>query len=224
VATNAAWPPQVLAQSTRARLFAALAELQTPATTADLAKRLGLHVNGVRRQLERLHDEGLVRRERARGHRGRPRDIWSVSGEAPPGLQTEEEPYLELARWLARAIPSRPGRAEEIQEAGRRIGYDLAPDQSGDPGAAFTGVLRRLGFQPSVEEDPEREGGSLCRLGKCPYAQSVKENPEIICALHRGITEGLLERLKPEARLTRFDAREPDQAGCELEIEGLELE
>jgi len=220
---NTSEPPRALVRSTRVRLFAALAELKTPATTADLAKRLGLHPNGVRRQLERLHDEGLVHREQARGHRGRPRDVWSVSADAPPVPLTEEQSYLELARWLARAIPSRPGRAEEIQDAGRRIGHDLAPEEPSDPRAAFIGVLRRLGFQPSVEE-PEGGGRSLCRLGNCPYAQSVKENPQIICTLHRGITEGLLERLQPEARLTRFLARDPDQAGCELEIERPERE
>jgi predicted ArsR family transcriptional regulator len=223
VATNTtADPPHALAQPTRARLFAALAELKAPTTTADLARRLGLHPNGVRRQLERLHEVGLVERRLARGHRGRPRDVWSVSAGAPPAPYTEEESYLELARWLARAIPSRPGRAEEIREAGRRIGHDLAPDQSGDPSAAFMAVLRRLGFQPSVEDSDGSR--SLCRLGNCPYAQSVKENPEIICTLHRGITEGLLERLEPGAHLTHFAARDPDQAGCELEIEGLDLE
>jgi len=72
-------------------------------------------------------------------------------------------------------------------------------------------------------EEPDA-ARSVCRLGKCPYAQSVKENPQIICTLHRVITEGLLERLEPGARLTGFGARDPDEAGCELEIEGLELE
>lgn len=213
-------PPLLQAHPARARLFAALGELRAPATTADLARRLGLHVNGVRRHLERLYDDGLVERERVSGHRGRPRYLWSVrAGVAPV---ERDEPYADLARWLALAIPSRPGRAEEIREAGRRIGHDLAPADASHPGPAFVGVLQRLGFQPFAEE---RDGHRVhCRLGRCPYAKSAKENPEIICTLHRGISEGVLERLNPQARLTRFDVHDPDEAGCELEVEGLTLE
>jgi predicted ArsR family transcriptional regulator len=212
--------PAVLAQPTRARLYAALAQLREPATTGDLASRLGLHPNGVRRHLEQLRREGLVRRRKRRGHRGRPRDLWSLSEDAPLPHDDEQAAYVDLARWLARAIPSRPGRAEEIEEAGRRIGRDLAPEGGRDPTAAFVGVLRQLGFQPTAASN--EQGALVCRLGKCPYAESVKENPRIICTLHQGISEGVLERLDPEARLTRFTARDPDEAGCEIEIEGMD--
>lgn len=211
----------LLAQPTRARLFAALAELREPATTADLAAKLGLHPNGARRHLERLSDGGLVERDRARGNPGRPRDLWRVSADAPEPPSIAKEPYAELARWLAGAIPSRPGSAEEIRQAGHRIGLELAPEDASDPAAAFTGVLRRLGFRPEVEDSGERR---VCRLGRCPYAHSASENPEIICTLHRGISEGLLERLEPDARVTRFEAFDSSAGGCQIEIEGLKTE
>ncbi|MGH2985136.1 MAG: helix-turn-helix domain-containing protein, partial [Solirubrobacterales bacterium] len=50
----------VLAQPTRARLFERLRMLRREASTKELADLLGLHVNGVRRQLERLQQAGLV--------------------------------------------------------------------------------------------------------------------------------------------------------------------
>jgi predicted ArsR family transcriptional regulator len=78
-------PGDVLAQPTRARLFALLEELKRPAGTAELAERLGLHPNGVRVHLERLLDAGLVARARARQARGRPRDAWTNSRDARPG-------------------------------------------------------------------------------------------------------------------------------------------
>jgi hypothetical protein len=53
-------PGDALAQPTRARLFALLGELRRPAHTEELATRVGLHPNGVRIQLERLQDPGLV--------------------------------------------------------------------------------------------------------------------------------------------------------------------
>lgn len=40
----------------------------------------------------------------------------------------------------------------------------------------------------------------------------------MICALHRGITRGLLDLLEPQARLTAFVPRDPDQAGCIIEL------
>ena len=55
----------VLAQSIRARLFQALAELRRPATTQELAALVGRHPNTVRVQLHRLSDAGLLERRRA---------------------------------------------------------------------------------------------------------------------------------------------------------------
>jgi DNA-binding transcriptional ArsR family regulator len=64
----------VLAQPTRARLFALLEELKRPAGTVELAQALELHPNGVRIHLERMEQAQLVHRVRVRQHRGRPPD------------------------------------------------------------------------------------------------------------------------------------------------------
>ncbi|HEX8959132.1 MAG TPA: helix-turn-helix domain-containing protein, partial [Solirubrobacterales bacterium] len=75
----------VLAQPTRARIFALLVERRGAIGTEALAEQLDLHPNGVRRHLERLHRAGLVERRRSRGERGRPGDRWSVAAGAHPG-------------------------------------------------------------------------------------------------------------------------------------------
>jgi hypothetical protein len=49
----------------------------------------------------------------------------------------------------------------------------------------------------------------------------VHESPDVVCALHRGITEGLLEVMEPSGRMTSFTPRDPDRAGCLIQIEGL---
>jgi len=49
----------------------------------------------------------------------------------------------------------------------------------------------------------------------------VRENQDVVCSLHRGLTLGLLDRIAPAARLTRFVPHDPDRAGCEIDIEGL---
>lgn len=213
----------VLAQPTRARVFALLVETRTAIGTEQLAERLGLHPNGVRRHLERLHEAGLVERRQSRGERGRPGDRWSVAPGAHPGGESPSG-YAELAGWLARALPAGPRRLRQVERTGREIGRELAPPASGKPAESFREALAALGFQPVVEEggDEVGEGGGFaCRLENCPYRESVRQDPELICALHRGITAGLLAGLAPGARLTRFEPRDPDRAGCLVGVAGL---
>lgn len=214
----------VLAQPTRARIFALLVERRGAIGTEALAEQLDLHPNGVRRHLERLHRAGLVERRRSRGERGRPGDRWSVAAGAHPGGERPSG-YADLARWLARALPAVPRRLREVEEAGREIGHELAPAEFDDPVDGFRQAIAALGFQPVVEEgEPvageEGERGFACRLDNCPYRDSVRENPDVVCALHRGITEGLLAELDPGARLVRFEPRDPDRAGCLVGVEG----
>jgi predicted ArsR family transcriptional regulator len=203
-----------LAQPTRARIFAFLVEKRAPADTAEIAAHFGLHPNGIRLHLERLEDGGFVVRSRERGGAGRPRDIWTVSPEAHPG-GTSPRAYADLAAWLARSIPTTASRLREVEKAGREVGAELAPKQRGDAAAALRDAFAALGFEPSLERV---ESGFSCRLGNCPYRDSVRQNQVIVCGLHRGITEGMLARLDPRAKLTRFEANDPDRAGCLIEV------
>lgn len=207
----------VLAQPTRARIFGLLAELGGAAGTEELAGRLGLHPNGVRRHLERMASAGLLDRQRARGERGRPRDRWLIAPGAHPGGERPRA-YADLAGWLARAIPPGPRRLAEVERTGREIGRELAPGDAEDPLEGFRRVITALGFQPETEV--RGEGELVCRLRNCPYRDSVHENADVVCTLHRGITAGLLAALDPKAKLERFEPHDPDRAGCVVEIGG----
>jgi predicted ArsR family transcriptional regulator len=195
-----------------------LGELRRPASTDELARLVGLHPNGVRLHLERLVEAGLVVRQRAPQARGRPRDEWSLSPTAEPG-GLPPRAYAELARWLARAIPARPGRLREIERAGRDFGRELAPRDAASAEVGLRDTLTGLGFQPVIERGAA--GRVSCCLRNCPYRESVKENQPVICTLHRGITQGVLDVLDPAARLVAFTPKDPDRAGCEIEIDGL---
>ncbi len=206
-----------LVHPTRSALFAGLRELRRAATTEELANQLGLHVNGVRRHLQLMQASGLLERRRVRHGRGRPRDEWSIAPDAKPG-GAEPESYREIAAWLARAIPTGPRRVREVEQSGREIGGELAPARTGNLADSIRQAFSGLGFQPVVEIDP---GGTLsCVLSNCPYREAVHENQAAVCALHRGITVGLIERLDPEAKLTRFEPHDPDRAGCIVEVAG----
>jgi predicted ArsR family transcriptional regulator len=211
-------PGDVLAQPTRARLFARLASLGRSAGTDELAADVGLHPSGVRVHLERLRDAGLVSRERVGQPLGRPRDSWAIAADALPGGQPPDA-YRRLARWLARSIPSHPVRLRETERAGRDLGRELVPVQGPSPVEETMGrTLTALGFAPQRERP--KSGGVAFRLGNCPYSEAAKENQAVVCALHRGLTRGLLDGLAPSARIMEFVPEDPDRAGCLIEIEG----
>ncbi|HET9163304.1 MAG TPA: helix-turn-helix domain-containing protein [Solirubrobacterales bacterium] len=204
-----------LAQPTRARIFALLVELGEAVGTDDLATRLDLHPNGVRVHLERLREAGLVERRQERGGRGRPGDRWTVA----PGAQPAGRPpsaYANLAIWLARAMPAGPTRLREVERTGREIGRELAPKENDDPVEGLRQSLAALGFQPAMKV--KTDGSLTCRLENCPYRDSARENADVVCTLHRGITAGVLEKLDPKAKLTGFEPHDPDRAGCLIEV------
>jgi predicted ArsR family transcriptional regulator len=205
---------EVLAQPTRARLFALLSELRRPAGTVELAERLGLHPNGVRLHLERMRQAGLVKRSRPRQAVGRPRDAWTIDPEARPGGRPPSA-YADLGRWLARAIPVGPRRLRDVEAAGREIGRELAPAKGATAGETFESTLASLGFAPRMESS---EAGVTFCLDNCPYRDAVRENQEVVCTLHRGLTRGLLDVIEPGAKLAGFVPRDPDEAGCLIEL------
>ena len=209
----------VLAQPSRARLFQLLGELQRPASTEELAELLGLHPNGVRAHLERLRDAGLVVRVREPRPRGRPRDSWSIDPEAVP---TADPPtaYADLSRWLVRDVAARTSPVRQVESTGRAIGQELAlAGAAGSPEEQMHRALAVLGFRPSREPDP---GGRTLTytLGNCPYREAVRENQRVVCALHRGLTRGLLDGISPATRLSAFVPHDPYAAGCTIRLSG----
>ncbi len=208
----------VLRQRTRARIFSWLVEIRAPAATDSIAAALDLHPNGIRRHLERMQEAGLVERSRNKGRRGRPGDLWSVAPGADPG-GGRPTGYTDLARWLARAIPPGRNRLREVAREGREIGRELAPSGPGDdPVEGFRRAIASLGFRPELETRDDE--GFTCRLENCPYKESVRENQEVVCALHEGVTRGLMAEMLPDARLTRFEPHDPERAGCIVAVSG----
>jgi predicted ArsR family transcriptional regulator len=205
-------PPEhdLLAEPVAARLLRALTRLRRPATTQELADLVGRHPNTVRVQLARLAAAGLLESRTVAQPRGRPRHQWAIRSEARPAGHAPQA-YGQLAEWLARAL-ARTGRTADVEEGGREIGRELAPDRAGPD--AMRDALAALGFAPRSEPLPD---GTRYVLGNCPYRDAVAQNQELVCNLHRGITAGLLDRLDPAARLSAFVAKDPYEAGCLIE-------
>jgi predicted ArsR family transcriptional regulator len=212
-------PGDALAQPTRARVFALLGDLHRPAPTEELAAELGMHPNGVRLHLERLLGEGLVERRLERQARGRPRDSWTISPDAQPGGDPPTS-YAALSRWLVQALVASGARIEDMEETGHLIGRGLASDHPGatDERMLFD-TLTTLGFQPERETLGEQR--ISYRLRNCPYRQAVHERQPLVCALHRGLTSGLVEAIDGQSKVINFEPKDPDMAGCMIGVSGL---
>lgn len=202
---------------TEERLIKMLRRSKKPLDTATIARGLRLHPNGVRLRLRRLEGRGLVEREIAREGVGRPRDLWQI---APRAIAEADRPHTgwAIARSLARAIPPTAPRLREVEKAGAQMGAELVEQigvsETDDPLQALSHSLEALGFEPSqADGEPEH-----FRLMTCPYAEAVRENPAVVCTLHKGIIRGVLDSVAPSMRLTRFEPRDPDEAGCLVEV------
>ena len=79
-------------------------------------------------------------------------------------------------------------------------------------------TLAAMGFQPQRRR-PGPGQLTYC-LQTCPYRDVVRERQPLVCGLHRGMTRGLLETIDPRTRLTGFVPKDPDTAGCLIELRG----
>ena len=207
-----------LAQPVRARAYAFLAELRRPATIEEIAGHLGLHSTGVRAHLSRLEQAGLVERRVVRRSRGRPRYEWTIApGAMPQGRRPDAQ--AQLASWLAGAFAAGATTRAGLEEHGYEVGRALAPSSARQPPADALGdALAAMGFQPDRRTHRDT---TTYELRNCPYRDAVHAGGRHVCALHAGITRGMLQRLAPEAELSDFVAKDPDRAGCLIEVEGL---
>jgi predicted ArsR family transcriptional regulator len=193
--------------ASRAALLATLRAQCQPTTLAALVRSSGLHENTVREHLDALVKGGLASRHRAEASgRGRPAWLYEAT-DAPPGGGNE---YAGLAVALAETIRHcSPTPVEDSVAAGRSWGRDLARRQGAEPErTAIAGrrqvvaLLDDLGFGPKADARVES-----VRLTRCPLLEAAHRSPDVVCAVHLGLTQGALEEFgaDPEgARLRPF--------------------
>ncbi len=182
----------------RARRQAVLQSLrQSPEAlgVADVAALTGLHPNTARFHLDALATQGLVvRTVEARTSPGRPRVLYVAPDQAP-----DQRSYRLLAEMLA-------GLAASVDDAhdaavatghswGRRLVERPPADDARDADAAVD-VLHRvfaeIGFQPEASTDA---GTTSLALRHCPFREVATQYPTVVCGVHLGIMQGVLDEL-----------------------------
>jgi predicted ArsR family transcriptional regulator len=184
-----------LASRARRQVLDALRDSPVPLDAAAVAATLGLHVTTARFHLDQLAVAGLAQRSTIAEHRrGRPRVLF-----APAGAARDEDSREQLIEVLASAIGGSDDGMQESLRAGRRWADEIGAPDPGDPAGGLIEVLDRLGFAP----DPDPDAATI-RLRACPFRSAAREHPEVVCTVHRGLVERLLDGTGSEPRLVPF--------------------
>jgi predicted ArsR family transcriptional regulator len=185
---------KALGDETRYAMYRELATATVPLSAQDLAERLQLHANTVRLHLERLREAGLVDVEAVhRGTVGRPQHRYSLAAGAP-GLGLDPPAHVLLAGLLA-ALAERIGAVpEDAADTGFAWGVEAGKrTRSHSCLRALQGELTRLGFEPAL--DQESEITTRIDFLHCPFRELAEAYPELVCNLHRGLCEGVVDQV-----------------------------
>ncbi|MGY1945721.1 helix-turn-helix transcriptional regulator [Nocardia asiatica] len=177
----------------RRRLLAILRGASEPLDAQELARITGQHVTTVRFHLDVLTRESLVRQfqQPPRG-RGRPRIGYSAVQRSVG--------YQDLAQVLADQLgPDPRRRSEAAVAAGRAWGSrldvgDHRVESLEDAKDLTITLMSELGFAPERDPSAETEGKVLIRLTACPLRELARTHSEVVCGVHLGLIEEVLDR------------------------------
>lgn len=194
---------KALGDDTRYRIYTWLRDAARPCSVADVAERFELHPNTVRPHLEHLRDAGLVRLDATpQGGVGRPQHRYTAVEAQIDGPRGDEAHEL-LARMLAGLCCRVKVGADLAVAVGRDLGRELADPTAGSPIDVLDVTMARLGFEPAAD-------GNRAIFTRCPFRELASAYPDLVCSLHRGLTEGVLESTGMEiAEFHDLDDSEP---------------
>ena len=202
---------KALGDNTRYAIYLELARASTPRSTADIATELNLHPNTVRPHLERMREVGLLSVEvDNRGTVGRPQHRYSLAADAP-SLGLEPASYPILAALLANVAALFGPEADAVSGIAKEHGRARAGAHAGEPCVgAVRAELEEMGFDPETAVD-----GNVTTIAfsRCPFRPLAEAFPELVCHLHRGMIEGMVDVLggADVARFATLEDRDPCQ-------------
>ncbi len=211
---------KALADDTRYRLYRTLRLSGRAVSVRELSIRLGLHANTLRPHLRRLEEAGLVASESERGASsvGRPQTLFSVVDRDG----REGRDYRLFADIVAGQVTGARQRERAVATArewgaylvGRSVPRPGARSSSGPNLAALQEALAEAGFDPRFR----RRGRARVdiTLRDCPFRDLLDEHRDLVCALHRGLLEGMLASSRPPMRLDAFEPLADRSATCRL--------
>jgi predicted ArsR family transcriptional regulator len=211
---------KALGDETRFAMYRELAQSTTPLSAQDLADALGLHANTVRLHLERLREAGVVDVEAVhRGTVGRPQHYYSLAPGAP-GLGFDPPAHALLAGLLA-AMAERIGAdSTDAEQTGHAWGVEAGRRTPGRSCLdSLAAELARLGFQPAADEDVDENGQARIDFLHCPFRELAEAYPELVCNLHRGLCEGVVDQAGSGSVVGFSTLYEPDPCHVTVSVQ-----
>jgi predicted ArsR family transcriptional regulator len=188
-------PPSPRLGSRRRAVLQSLRQSPEALGVADVAALAGLHPNTARFHLDALTEDGLaVRTVETRMSPGRPRVLYVARAEA-----MDQRSYGLLAEMLA-GLAAASGDAHEAAVAtGRSWGRKFVqrPSSEGVLDAdravdALHQVFVDIGFQPEMSTEGET---TSWMLRHCPFREVATRHPTVVCGVHLGLMQGVLDEL-----------------------------
>lgn len=200
---------KALGDNTRYAVYLELARSARPKSTAEVAENLDLHPNSVRPHLERMREAGLVDYETHSQGVGRPVHKYFLADDAP-ALGLEPPTFPLLAALLAQTARNAAVDREDVVAVGCEHGKGEAArfDDGEDRLARLLVRQDELGFDPVLHADDD---GVVVAFGHCPFGAVAAQYPDLVCAIHEGLVEGLVDD-DPDLVVEEFSdgaAREP---------------
>jgi predicted ArsR family transcriptional regulator len=124
---------------------------------------------------------------------GRPQHRYSLAADAP-ALGLEPSPYPMLTGVLLAAAAAGGLDGGELADAAREQGRADARRWPADTDALEAVIVEqaKLGFDPEVVED---EGSATVAFAHCPFRALAEDHPDLVCRVHCGLVEGLVDEL-----------------------------
>jgi predicted ArsR family transcriptional regulator len=172
-------------------------------TTAEVAKRFGLHPNVARHHLDKLAAGGYLEVQVGRLPKpgaGRPSKRYRVTEKALAlefPVRRDELLIALLARTLALVpIEQAEAMAESVgEEYGRSLAASMAPGEGHRSlQAALHAVADALTAHGFASHTESRADGLAIISEQCPFGGAAVQHP-VICAVDRGIVKGMLDTL-----------------------------
>jgi predicted ArsR family transcriptional regulator len=185
--------PPLARHGSRDDVLAALRGTSAPLTVTALSATTGLSSNAVRFHLEHLVAVGAARVVRDPDHNrpGRPALLYTA---APVEAVDQAAGYRMLAGVLANQLP-RSGRVRVSVRAGRAWAARVPTrGHAEDPVAAVVSLFADTGFRPVALAD-----GRTLELHRCPFMALAVEQPDVVCSVHLGLAQGVLDAIGARA-------------------------